>query len=280
MGGLGLTGYHLATGTTGKLTRTLQGLDVGREYRLSVRYARDSRSAGTAPGTANLAVGGLSADLSAGTDQSSQNAFATYVGTFTATARRMPLSHHGGQLGCGARPRRPRRRGHRLGRLRRPGALRVRGGHGDNCGQHRHGRHRRRGHPGGHHRVEPERRLGGALDLKGGTNANTVDLPDNLLQGEANFTTSFWVRPDTKGNWINLFHIGDGLEGAGSFFQIQMQTDAAPGGTGLAATFKKKGSTLQERIYADPDQGRRGQPVEPRRVHAAGRHRARSTSTA
>ena len=31
-----------------------------------------------------------------------------------------------------------------------------------------------------------------------------------------------------------------------------MQTDAAPGGTGLAATFKKKGSNVQERIYATP----------------------------
>ncbi len=60
------------------------------------------------------------------------------------------------------------------------------------------------------------------------------------------------MRPDAKANWIGLFHIGDGLEGAGSFFQIQMQTDAAAGGTGLAATFKKKNDALQERIYAVP----------------------------
>ena len=93
--------------------------------------------------------------------------------------------------------------------------------------------------------------LGGALDLSGGSNANAVDLPDNLLQGEENFSTSFWVRPDTKANWIGLFHLGDGLEGAGSFFQIQMQTQAA-GNTGLAATFKAKGSALQERVYATP----------------------------
>ena len=95
--------------------------------------------------------------------------------------------------------------------------------------------------------------LGKALDLPGGTNANAVDLPDNLLQGAANFTTSFWVRPDTKSNWIGLFHIGDGLGGAGSFFQIQMQTQAA-GNTGLAATFKAKGSAPQERVYAVPTQ--------------------------
>ncbi|HEV2798436.1 MAG TPA: ThuA domain-containing protein, partial [Nocardioides sp.] len=57
MGGLGLTGDHLATGTTGKLTLTLEGLDVGKEYRLAMRYARDSRSAGTAPGAATLSIG-------------------------------------------------------------------------------------------------------------------------------------------------------------------------------------------------------------------------------
>ena len=45
--------------------------------------------------------------------------------------------------------------------------------------------------------------------------------------------------------------VGNGLEGAGSFFQIQMQTQAA-GNTGLAATFKAKGSALQERVYATP----------------------------
>ena len=59
------------------------------------------------------------------------------------------------------------------------------------------------------------------------------------------------MRPDTKGNWINLFHIGDGLGDAGSFFQIQMQTQAQ-GNTGLAATFKKKGSALQERVSPRP----------------------------
>ncbi|MBC2932516.1 tandem-95 repeat protein [Nocardioides sp. zg-1228] len=92
---------------------------------------------------------------------------------------------------------------------------------------------------------------GGALDLPGGPNANTADLPDNLLQGASDFTTSFWVRPDTMGNWINLFHIGDGLGNAGSFFQIQMRTEN--GDRGIAATFKAKGSNLQERVQA-PDE--------------------------
>ena len=97
----------------------------------------------------------------------------------------------------------------------------------------------------------PEGVYNGAVNLPGGSNVNAVDLPDNLLQGAPDFTTSFWARPDTKGNWIGMFHIGDGLGDAGSFFQIQMQTqDGRP--TGLAATSKAKGNALQERVYADP----------------------------
>ena len=84
---------------------------------------------------------------------------------------------------------------------------------------------------------------GGSVDLKGGSNANAVDLPDNLLQGAENFSTSFWVRPDAMANWIGLFHIGDGLAGDGSFFQIQMQTDN--GNAGLGATFKAKSSAAR-----------------------------------
>lgn len=93
--------------------------------------------------------------------------------------------------------------------------------------------------------------FGKAINLPGGSNANAVDLPDNLLQGAANFSTAFWVRPDTLNDWIGLFQLGDGLGDAGSFFQIQMQTQAA-GNTGLAATFKAKGNALQERVYASP----------------------------
>ena len=93
--------------------------------------------------------------------------------------------------------------------------------------------------------------FGKGVDLPGGANTNAVDLPDNLLQGAADFSTSFWVRPDAKANWIGMFHIGDGLGDAGSFFQIQMQTQAS-GNTGLAATFKAKGNILQERVYANP----------------------------
>jgi hypothetical protein len=64
---LGLTGYHLALGTTGDMTRTLKGLDVGKEYRVSVRYARDNRTAGTAPGTADLSIADLTQALSTST---------------------------------------------------------------------------------------------------------------------------------------------------------------------------------------------------------------------
>ncbi|HXH77161.1 LamG-like jellyroll fold domain-containing protein, partial [Nocardioides sp.] len=101
----------------------------------------------------------------------------------------------------------------------------------------------------------PDGVSGSAVNLPGGANANAVDLPDNLLQGATDFTTSFWARPDTKGNWIGMFHLGDGFGGGldASFFQIQMQTQDG-GDTGLAATFKGEGSGLQERVYAVPKQ--------------------------
>ena len=251
MGGLGLTGYHLAVGADGDLTRTLEGLDVGRDYRVSLRYARDSRSAGTAPGTADLSVGDLTQTLSAGTELPSQAAFGTWSGTFTATARRMPLTISGGGAAASVVIDDLVVVGTQAGASDVPIHYEFEEGDGTSAAN--------TGTDGtvgaatltGTTGWSADGVLGGALDLPGGTNANTVDLPDNLLQGEADFTTSFWVRPDTKGNWINLFHIGDGLGDAGSFFQIQMQTQAA-GNTGLAATFKKKGSPLQERVYATP----------------------------
>ena len=251
MGGLGLTGYHLAVGADGDLTRTLEGLDVGRDYRVSLRYARDSRSAGTAPGTADLSVGDLTQTLSAGTELPAQAAFGTWSGTFTATARRMPLTISGGGAAASVVIDDLVVVGTQAGASDVPIHYEFEEGDGTSAAN--------TGTDGtvgaatltGTTGWSADGVLGGALDLPGGTNANTVDLPDNLLQGEADFTTSFWVRPDTKGNWINLFHIGDGLGDAGSFFQIQMQTQAA-GNTGLAATFKKKGSPLQERVYATP----------------------------
>ncbi len=249
MGGLGLTGYHLALGTTGDMTRTLKGLDVGKEYRVSVRYARDNRTAGTAPGTADLSIADLTQALS--TSTASTTAFDTFTGTFVATARQQDLTISGTGSGAGLVLDNLVVVGTGLGVSDVPIQYDFEEGTGTtaaNTGSDTSvGDATLTGTTG----WSPNGIHGGALDLKGGTNANTVDLPDNLLQNEADFTTSFWVKPDTKGNWINLFHIGDGLGDAGSFFQIQMQTQANQN-TGLAATFKKKGSNLQERIYATP----------------------------
>jgi len=251
MRGLGLTGYHLAVGNDGSMTRRLTGLDVGREYRLSVRYARDSRSTGTGPGTASLSVADLDATLSAGTDTPSTAPFATFVGTFTATGRQQDLTITGGGPGASVVIDDLVVVGSRAGVADVPihyefeeatGTSAANTGTDDTVGA---------ATLTGTTGWSPNGINGGAVDLPGGSNANAVDLPDNLLQGETDFTTSFWVRPDAKANWIGLFHIGDGLADAGSFFQIQMQTQAQ-GNTGLAATFKKKGSALQERVYATP----------------------------
>lgn len=252
-GGLGRTGYQLSLGANGSLERPIAGLDKGKEYRVSLRYARDSRVAGTADATATLSVGDLDATITATTanPSASTNAitYGTYVGTFTASSRTETLELNGTANGVmvddlvviGEDP----------GVADVPVHYEFEEGAGTSAANtgtdDTVGAAALVGSTG----WSPNGIAGGALNMSGGSNANTVDLPDNLLQNEAAFTTSFWVRPDTKGNWINLFHVGDGLEGAGSFFQIQMQTQAA-GNTGLAATFKKKGSELQERVYATP----------------------------
>lgn len=257
-GGLGSAGYHLALGDTGSLERTLDGLDPGREYRVSLRFARDSRDAtGVGPAAAQLSVGSLDTTVTAGTDTPSQagsgTTFDTLVETFTADSRSetLRLAAPGSGAGLvvddlvviGVDPG--------LGDV--PVHYEFEEGEGSaaaNSGT--------QGTAGaavltGDTTWSENGVFGGALDLVGGTNANAADLPDNLLQGEDDFSTAFWVRPDTKGNWIGLFHIGDGLGGDGSFFQIQMQTQA-DGNTGLAATFKQKGSPDQERVYATPTQ--------------------------
>ncbi|WP_275001473.1 LamG-like jellyroll fold domain-containing protein [Promicromonospora iranensis] len=250
-GGLGLTGYHLGVGSEGSLTRTLKGLDPGREYRLSLRYARDSRSAGTAPGTADLTVGDLSTTLTAAEGLSSRSKFGTYVGTFVADARSQDLTITAGDSGAGVMIDDLVVVGSDPGASDVPvhyeldegsGTRAANSGTDDSVGA---------ATLTGTTGWSDGGVFGGAADFSGGTNTNAVDLPDNLLQGEERFTTSFWVRPDTTSDWAGLFHIGDGLADAGSFFQIQLQTNAA-GATGLAATFKAKGAALQERVYATP----------------------------
>lgn len=254
-GGLGLAGYHLALGGSGSLERTLTGLEPGRDYRVSLRYARDSRSAGTAPASAALSVGDLDATLTATTATTSQSngpvTYASYVGTFTASARSETLALAGTSAGVGLMV------DNLVVISADPGVndvpIHYEFEEGSGVSAASTGTDSSVGAAAltGSTGWSPDGVLGKALNLSGGSNANAVDLPDNLLQGEADFSTSFWVRPDTKANWIGLFHIGDGLEGAGSFFQIQMQTQAA-GNTGLAATFKAKGNALQERVYANP----------------------------
>lgn len=255
-GGLGGTGYQLALGQSGSIERTLQGLDPGREYRVSLRYARDSRSAaGLGDASAQLSVGSLDTTITAtGTNPSqgtNDTTYATFVGSFTADQRSERLSLTGSGIGAGLMVDDLVVIGADPGLEDAPVHYEFEEGAGTTAANT--GTDETVGDATlvGTTGWSANGVFGDALDLTGGSNANTVDLPDNLLQGEEDFTTSFWVRPDTKGNWINLFHIGDGLEGAGSFFQIQMQTQAA-GNTGLAATFKAKGDPLQERIYATP----------------------------
>ena len=182
------------------------------------------------------------------------HAFGTYVGTFTASARTEVLS----LVGCGSA-------GHRsiddlvvigvdpgVWRTSRP--LRVRGGHRHLGGQHRHRLLGRGGDPDRHRRVV--RRTvssAAALDLPGGTNANAVDLPDNLLQDAADFTTSFWVRPDAKAELDRpVPHRRRSRRRRAASSRSRCRPRRS-GNTGLAATFKRKGShDLQERVYATP----------------------------
>ncbi|SEC15332.1 Type 1 glutamine amidotransferase (GATase1) [Nocardioides exalbidus] len=250
-GGLGSTGYHLALTNAGSITRTLKGLDVGRTYRVSLRYARDSRSAGTASATGTVSIANLNAPLTAGTALSSQTAFGTYVGTFTASARQHALTIAGGGSGNNLVVDDLVVVGAQSGTAEPAVSYQFDEGSGTTSASSGSDVTAGRAVLTGTTGWSTTGITGGSVDLAGGSNANAVDLPDNLLQNEASFSTSMWVRPDTKGNWINLLHIGDGVAGAGGFFQIQMQTQIN-GSTGLAATFKKKSSALEERIYATP----------------------------
>jgi large repetitive protein len=99
LGGLGVVGYQLDLGQGGSLERSIGDLNPNQEYRISLRYARDS---GVAVGdgdtvSADLSIGSLNTTLTA--DQPSRHptdstevTFDTYVGTFTATQRTETLS--------------------------------------------------------------------------------------------------------------------------------------------------------------------------------------------
>ncbi|MBB5869659.1 hypothetical protein F4553_003038 [Allocatelliglobosispora scoriae] len=251
-GGLGFTGYQLALGATGNIRRTVSDLTPGATYRLSLRYARDARAAGTAAATGTVAIGSLNATITATTAQPSTAAYGTYVGTFTAATANQTLTLRGTAVGLmvddlvivgdnapppatGIPVRYEFEEGTgttaaNTGSVSSVGAAVLTG----TAGWSANGV------------------IGKAVNLPGGSTANAVDLPDNLLQGAVNFSTGFWVRPDVKNNWTGLFHIGDGLGSAGSYYQIQMQTQAN-GSTGLAVTFKAK-TGPEERVYASPAQ--------------------------
>ncbi|WP_299054226.1 LamG-like jellyroll fold domain-containing protein [uncultured Nocardioides sp.] len=253
-GGLGGTGYQLGLGADGSLDRALRGLRAGEEYRVALKYARDSRATGTAPATLELTVGDLTETLTATTANPSGDlaggSYADFVGTFTASSRRevMSLAATGGggvmvdDLVVAAAEPGLDDVGVRYAFEEGEGSTAANTGTDTSVGD---------ATLTGGAGWSQDGVLGAALDLPGGAVANAVDLPDDLLAGASDFSTAFWVRPDTRTNWTGLFHLGTGLGGDGGFFQIQTSTQA-DGPTGLAATFKAPGQALQERIYADP----------------------------
>lgn len=248
-GGLGATGYHLAVGPSGSLERRLTGLDPGREYRVSLRYARDSRSpAGAGPATAQLSVGDLDAPITATTEQPSQSTrggtFGTYVGTFTASARSETLSLSAPGAGAGLVVDDLVVIGSEPGLGDVPVHYEFEEGEGTSAANTGTDAAVGAATLTGDTGWSEAGITGSAVDLPGGDRANAVDLPDDLLRDEPDFSASFWVRPDALTNWTGLLHIGNGTD---SFFQIQTRTNAA-GPTGLAATFKAPGASLQERV--------------------------------
>ena len=250
-GGLERVGYHLALGASGSLQRPIEDLQPGREYRLSLRYARDSRAAAGA--TAEVSIADLTATLAPTAQQVSQGSpttFGTYVGTFTATTTtevlQLASTGTGGVLVdnlvvIGTDP----------GLDDAPVHYRFDEGSGTSAANT--GTDASTGPAtlvGSTGFTGPEEGVfGTGVDLPGG-DGNVVDLPDNLLAGAEDFTVSLWANPDQLSNWTALFHIGEGLQGAGSYFQIQSQTQTA-GNTGLAATFKTAGNGAPEERVLD-----------------------------
>lgn len=101
MGGLGAVGYQLNLGANGSLERSIRDLIPGQEYRISLRYARDSGVTVGAGDTvsADLSIGSLDTTITATADEPSRHpstpteaTFATYVDTFRATRRTETLT--------------------------------------------------------------------------------------------------------------------------------------------------------------------------------------------
>lgn len=243
-GGLGLTGYHLALGQSGKIERRLEGLDPGREYRVSLRYARDSRDTGAASASAKLKVGSLDTTITATTDTPSRTKFDTFVETFTASKRSevLSLATSGTGPGLVIDDLVVASVGAGLGDV--PVRYEFEEGTGTSASNTGTDSAVGAAKLTGDTSWAEQGVFGSGIEFPGGNRANAVDLPDDLLKGESAFTTSFWVNPDKLTNWTGLFHIGNGED---SFFQIQTRTQAA-GATGLAATFKAPGAALQQRV--------------------------------
>src|SRR5690606_15759399 len=97
-GGLGVVGYHLDLGAEGRLQRTVSGLQPGRDYRISLRYARNSAVTVPEDGvvSADVTIGSLDDTIVATAANPSRSTrdvtFGTYVATFTATARSETLT--------------------------------------------------------------------------------------------------------------------------------------------------------------------------------------------
>lgn len=243
-GGLGLTGYQLALGQAGSIQRKIDGLTPGREYRVSLRYARDSRDTGNTPAAAKLKVGSLDTTITATTDTPSRTKYDTLVETFTASKRTEVLSLATTGTGPGLMiddlvvaaqgpglDDSPVRYEFEEG----TGTSAANTGSDDGIGE---------ATLTGTTGWADQGVFGAGINLPGGDRDNAVDLPDNLLRDASAFSTSLWVKPDTLTDWTGLFHIGNGEE---SFFQLQTRT-RADGPTGLAATFKAPGAVLQERV--------------------------------
>lgn len=253
MGGLGVVGYHLNLGESGSITRTIDGLVPGREYRVSLRYARDSNVTVGDDDTvsADLTIGSLDTTITATADHPSgifgvprKSTFGTFVDTFTATSRSEPLTlaasgtsagvvvddlvviavdpgvedvpiHYEFDEGEGTSAA-------NTGYDDATGAATLTGAAGWASGVH-----------------------GEALQLPGGD--DHAELPDGFLAGATDFTVSMWANAAELKNWMPLLQIGNGTD---TYFTLQSQTQA-DGPTGFAATFKAQppgGDAVEERL--------------------------------
>lgn len=251
MGGLGVVGYHLDLGESGSLTRSIDGLVPGKEYRISLRYARDSRETVGDGDTvsADVSIGSLDTTITATGDEPSgisgiprPTTFATFVGTFTATERSEPLTLTASGSSAGVVVDDLTIIGVDPGPDDVPvhytfdegeGTTAANTGHRDDTA----GAATLTGAAG----WTSSGVFGAALDLPGG-DGDRVELPDGLLAGATDFTVSLWANADQLKNWMPLFQVGTGTD---AFFQLQSQTQA-DGPTGLAATIKADG--VEERL--------------------------------